>query len=45
MKQQNVVAAVRVRPLVAREKLDQCGTCVRVLGPRQLLLGTDRAFE
>ena len=35
---------VRVRPLLAREKLEQATSCVTSLSDRQIILGSDRAF-
>ncbi len=35
---------VRVRPLLAREKLEQATSCVTSLSDKQIILGSDRAF-
>jgi hypothetical protein len=35
---------VRVRPLLAREKLEQASSCVTSLSDKQIILGSDRAF-
>jgi hypothetical protein len=36
--------AVRVRPLLARERLEQATSCVTSLSDKQIILGSDRAF-
>lgn len=37
--------SVRIRPQLAHEKIDLCGTCTNVTaGEPQLVLGKDRAF-
>ena len=42
---ENVRVAVRVRPFVAKEKLEQQAACLRVLrAERQVVIGKDRAF-
>eukprot|EP01063_Lacrimia_lanifica_P003698 TRINITY_DN119_c0_g2_i1.p1 TRINITY_DN119_c0_g2~~TRINITY_DN119_c0_g2_i1.p1 ORF type:complete len:1452 (+),score=588.59 TRINITY_DN119_c0_g2_i1:77-4432(+) len=40
----NVKVAVRVRPLWAKEEMDQALPCTKVIDSQQLLLGKDRAF-
>ena len=38
--------AVRVRPLVAKERIEQCRPCMRVFNEeRQILIGKDRGFS
>jgi hypothetical protein len=39
-----IIAQVRVRPLLAREKLEQATSCVTSLSDKQIILGSDRAF-
>ena len=40
-----VRVAVRVRPLVPKERLEQCRLCVRTVAEeRQIIIGKDRAF-
>ena len=39
-----ILVQVRVRPLLAREKLEQATSCVTSLSDRQIILGSDRAF-
>ncbi|XP_014665710.1 PREDICTED: kinesin-like protein KIF27 [Priapulus caudatus] len=40
-----VRVVVRVRPLIAREKLHELSSCVRpILGSKQLVIGKDRSF-
>ena len=36
--------AVRVRPLLGKEKLERCTTCVDVMSDRELLMGGDKQF-
>jgi hypothetical protein len=33
-----------VRPLLAREKLEQASSCISSLSDKQIVLGSDRAF-
>lgn len=45
VKEQNVRVAVRVRPMVAKEKLENQASCLRVHNAeRQIVIGKDRAF-
>ena len=44
--EQNVRVAVRVRPMVAKEKLEKQASCLRVLeADQQIIIGKDRAFS
>ncbi|KAH9259434.1 hypothetical protein BASA81_002477 [Batrachochytrium salamandrivorans] len=44
MNESRVAVAVRIRPLLGKEQVDRCTTCVEVLSETELLMGGDKQF-